>query len=103
MRGVAIRLVWVLLALAGPFSAAAAARGFVSLHFGLPLAVAPPVYYVPPPVYVYPPAVAYPVAVAPPVVTTCHEYQSTAMINGTPQPVYGRVCQQPDGSWRIVP
>lgn len=103
MRDMAIRLVSALPVLAVLLPTGAAARGFIGVHFGVPLVVSPPVYYAPPPVYVYPAAPAYPVAVAPPVATTCHEYQSTAVINGTPQPIYGRVCQQPDGSWRIVP
>jgi hypothetical protein len=84
----------------------AEARGFVSFHFGVPLFVGPPVYY-PPPVYYYPPPVYI---YQPPVYISqstqapqaCHEYQTTAIIGGTPQPVYGRVCLQPDGTWRIV-
>jgi hypothetical protein len=87
----------------------AAARGFVSFHFGVgvPVVVGPPVYYAPPPVYYVPPPVYY---VPPPVVTSgstssqqqvCHEYQSTATIDGKLQPVTGKACLQPDGTWRI--
>ena len=32
----------------------------------------------------------------------CREYQSTAMINGKKQEVYGTACRQPDGSWKII-
>lgn len=103
---VAFRLAAWFLLLAVAFPSAAAARGFVSFHFGVPLVVGPPVYYAPPPVYYVPPPVYYP---PPPVYTynttapqqTCHEYQSTAMIDGKPQPVVGTACLQADGSWRI--
>jgi hypothetical protein len=91
-----------MLALAALSTSTAHARGFISFHFGVPIAVAPPVYYYPPPVYVYPPAPAYPVAV-PPVAGPCHEYRTTAIINGMPQPAVGRACLQPDGTWRLVP
>jgi surface antigen len=33
----------------------------------------------------------------------CREFQQTATINGQQQQVYGRACQQPDGSWKVVP
>jgi hypothetical protein len=72
----------------------------------------PPVYYVPPPpvVYTSPPAVYAPPPPAsyapPPAAPTagqyCREYQSTTVIDGKPQPMYGTACLQPDGSWRIV-
>ena len=32
----------------------------------------------------------------------CHEFESTAIIGGKPQEIVGTVCQQPDGSWRLV-
>jgi hypothetical protein len=95
---------WFLL-LAVAFPSAATAHGFVSFHFGVPLVAGPPVYYAPPPVYYAPPPVYY----APPPVYTyspaaqqraCHEYQTTAMIDGKPQPVVGTACLQADGSWR---
>jgi surface antigen len=46
------------------------------------------------------PAPAVPARAAPQ--TACHEYQTTAVIDGKTQPIWGRVCQQPDGSWRIA-
>jgi len=103
-----------------PFPAAARVRGFVGFGFNLgvpvfppppPIVYAPPpVYYVPPPPVVYspPPPTAYAVPPGPagaPAATSgqyCREYQSTTVINGTPQPMYGTACLQPDGSWRIV-
>ncbi|CAO3362147.1 hypothetical protein ABNQ39_31710 [Azospirillum sp. A26] len=77
----------------------------------------PPVvqYYAPPPVVYAPPPVQY---YAPPPGTVgadpagpvyysrsgqqCREYQSSAMVGGRPQPVYGTACLQSDGTWRIV-
>lgn len=32
----------------------------------------------------------------------CREYQTTAMIGGRPQQLYGTACRQPDGSWQQV-
>ena len=32
----------------------------------------------------------------------CREYQREVLINGQPVAAYGRACQQPDGSWKIV-
>ena len=32
----------------------------------------------------------------------CREYQREVIINGRPVAAYGRACQQPDGSWKIV-
>ncbi len=32
----------------------------------------------------------------------CREYQTTAVIGGQPQQVYGTACRQPDGSWQLV-
>jgi hypothetical protein len=86
---------------------AAAARGFVSLHFGVPLVVGPPVYYAPPPAYYVPPPVYYtstaPATVPPPPQQqTCHEYRTTATIDGTPRSVVGTACLQADGSWRLA-
>ena len=95
-----------LLILSAIFPTAVGARGFVSFHFGVPLVPAapfyypPPVYYYPPPVYIYPPPVY--ISQSAPAQQVCHEYQTTAIIGGTPQPAYGRACLQPDGSWRIV-
>ena len=33
----------------------------------------------------------------------CRDVPATATIDGRPQTLYGRACQQPDGSWRLVP
>lgn len=84
----------------GIFHSSAAARGFISLHFGVPLVVGPPVYYAPPPVYYVPPPVVY--APPPPPPETCQEYQTTATIGGTPHQVVGTACLQPDGTWRMT-
>jgi hypothetical protein len=87
---------------------AAEARGFVSFHFGVPLVAAPanyypaPVYYYPPPVYAYQPPVYTSQPVPAPSQQACHEYQTTAIIDGRQQPAYGRACLQPDGTWRII-
>lgn len=80
----------------------------------------PNYYYAPPPVVYAPPPVVYS---APPVVVTqpppmsatgtspsytasngqtCREFQSTAVIGGQTQPIYGTACLQPDGAWRVV-
>jgi len=91
----------------------ASARAFFSFGIGVPLAPAyvappPPVYYPPPPAYYVPPPPApvyVPTAPAPvyaPTPGQCREYQSTTIIDGRPQQVYGTACLQPDGSWRIV-
>jgi hypothetical protein len=32
----------------------------------------------------------------------CREFQQTIVVNGQQQPAYGRACEQPDGSWKIV-
>ncbi len=98
-----------------PFPAAARGGGFVGFGFNLgvpvyppppPIVYAPPpVYYVPPPPVVYspPPGVYAPGAVnAPASGGYCREYQSTTVINGAPQPMYGTACLQPDGTWRIM-
>jgi hypothetical protein len=91
---------------------AADARGFVGIGIGIPLYYPPPVIYAPPPAYyVPPPPVVYapppaPAYYAPPAAAPagqqCREYQSTAVINGQPQPTVGTACLQPDGTWRIV-
>ena len=81
----------------------AEARGFISFRFGVPLAFDLPVYYYPPPYYYYMPPVYYsaPSASSSQTQQACHEYQTTAVIDGKKQPVYGTACLQPDGSWRI--
>ncbi len=32
----------------------------------------------------------------------CREFQQTATIGGQQQQVFGKACQQPDGSWKVV-
>jgi hypothetical protein len=32
----------------------------------------------------------------------CHRYTAQAVIDGKLQPIVGRACQQPDGTWTIV-
>lgn len=32
----------------------------------------------------------------------CREFQQTVTVGGQKQQAYGRACQQPDGSWKIV-
>jgi surface antigen len=32
----------------------------------------------------------------------CREYQTTVLIDGEEQAAFGRACQQPDGSWKVV-
>lgn len=32
----------------------------------------------------------------------CREFQQSVVINGQQQQAYGKACQQPDGSWKIV-
>jgi hypothetical protein len=106
----ALWLIAAPLGLAGVLPSVAAARGFVSLHFGVPLVVGPPVYYAPPPIYFAPPPAYYiqppsPTSVAttaPPSRQTCHEYKTTATIDGKPRPVVGTACLQPDGTWQIT-
>lgn len=41
-------------------------------------------------------------AQAPTTTGPCHEFQTTIVIDGQRQPAHGTVCQQPDGSWRVV-
>ncbi len=99
-------VLWLAAASLAAMPRAADARGFVSFHFGVPL-VGPPVYYYPPPpvVYYYPaPAYAPPVAAGPSQPQqTCHEYRTTAIIDGKPQTLVGTACLQPDGTWRMGP
>ena len=53
---------------------------------------------------VAPPPAAGPQAVPPGDQTgpQCREYQSTAIIGGKEEKVYGRACRQPDGTWKNV-
>lgn len=70
----------------------------------------PPVVYAPPPPviqYYAPPQGTIGANPAGPVYQSqsgqqCREYQSSAMVGGRPQPVYGTACLQSDGTWRIV-
>ncbi len=32
----------------------------------------------------------------------CREYQTTVLIDGEEQAAFGRACQQPDGTWKVV-
>jgi surface antigen len=32
----------------------------------------------------------------------CREFNSTAVIGGREFPVYGTMCRQPDGSWKMI-
>ncbi len=98
-RSMGVRLLPAVAVLALALPSPASARGFVSVHFGIPLVVGPPVYYVPPPIYYAPPPVYY--VPPPPPPQVCHEYQTTATINGKPSPIVGTACLQPDGSWRV--
>ncbi len=121
MGGAAIALAAAALV---PFPAAARVHGVVGFGFNLgvpvfppppPIVYAPPpVYYLPPPPVVYTPPVVYappaPAAVTQPPASPatadassyCREYQSTSVIDGAPQTMYGTACRQPDGTWRIV-
>jgi len=82
-------------------------------NFGIILsapALLPPIYR--PPVYVRPPAVIVApgrinaIPTTPTYVTPsgnhCREFQSSGVIAGRTQPIYGTACLQPDGSWRVV-
>ena len=63
------------------------------------------VYVTRPPVQVQVPVyipVAAPVRVQAQAANQCREYNSTAVIDGRRVPVYGTVCRQSDGNWRIV-
>ena len=85
--------------------------------WGPPVVVAPyypyypprTVYYVPAPapVYVAPATAPLPANATSPAYQTsdgryCREYQSTVVVAGQPQPIFGTACLQPDGVWRIV-
>ena len=87
----------------------------LGFSFGLPLfAYNPPVYYAPPPVHPYrPPPVVY--APSPGLSATptgpmylgrsgtyCREFQTSGLVGGRMEQLYGTACQQPDGSWRVV-
>ncbi len=39
---------------------------------------------------------------ASPTIPACHGYTAQAVIDGKLQPIVGRACQQPDGTWTIV-
>lgn len=106
-----------IVAAAGAAPAPASARVIVGVGVGLPLFVPPPVYYPPAPVYYLPPppppvyyvpapaaAIAPPAPPAAPAAqdSDCRPYNSTTVIDGTPQQLTGTACRQPDGSWRIV-
>jgi hypothetical protein len=96
--------------------APASARVVVGVGFGVPMYAPAPFYYPPAPVYYVPPppppvyyapapaAAVVPPAPAPAAATAadCRPYNSTTVIDGTPQQVTGTACRQPDGSWRIV-
>jgi len=75
--------------------------------------VPPPYYYYPPPPVVYSPPPAYypppyptaaPTFAPPPPATQqqCRPYNSTVVIDGTPQQTTGTACLQPNGTWRIT-
>jgi hypothetical protein len=102
----------------------------VGIPFGFPFFYPPPppvpAFY-PPPAY-YPPSGPYPSSAPPapggytpsaapqaPSITytprrawtdasgrQCREYQTTHDVQGRPTKVYGTVCRDPDGQWRIV-
>lgn len=44
---------------------------------------------------------AAPTAAPAPAPRYCREYQTTAQVDGTEQPAYGRACRMPDGSWKL--
>ena len=104
-----------LLAFAASGDAEARTRGFVGLSFGVPLYYSapayygPPVYYAPPPVYYPPPSYYYPpppprvvYSDPPPPAQACREYQTSGMIDGRMERLYGTACLQPDGSWQFT-
>lgn len=102
-------------------------RFFFAFHnFGFPavfpppaIGYYPPAYYYPPPYYpppppYYPPAnYSAPTGYSPPVTEStspqpaargnCREFHQTISVDGNPVKAFGTVCQQPDGSWRIMP
>lgn len=102
-------------------------RFFFAFHnFGFPavypwpaVGYYPPAYYYPSPYYppppYYPPAnYSPPTGYSPPVAddstppqaaarVNCREFHQTISVDGNPVKAFGTVCQQPDGSWRIMP
>jgi hypothetical protein len=111
---VGVLLVAAALALAATPASARGARVGIGIGFGFPLfAYGPPVYYPPPPAYYYaPPPVVY---APPPMAATptgpayvgrsgapCREFQTSGLVGGRMEQLYGTACQQPDGSWRVV-
>lgn len=38
-----------------------------------------------------------------PATQNCREFEAPVTIGGEQKPVYGHACEQPDGSWQIVP
>lgn len=72
-------------------------RPFFAFDFASPFFVGPPLVVYPLPAYAgYPAAPAYGQE-------NCQQVQLTVIINGQPQAAYGLACQQPDGTWRIIP
>jgi hypothetical protein len=70
---------------------------FFAFDLAFPFFVGPPVVVYPFPAYAgYPVAPAYGQG-------NCQQVQLTVMLNGQPQAAYGLACQQPDGTWLIVP
>jgi len=68
-----------------------------------PGAAIPPPSEAPPPGVVTPaPGPAIPSGPSGPGGQECKEYQSTVENNGVSEPVYGTICRQPDGTWRVV-
>jgi hypothetical protein len=78
----------------------------------------PPYYYDYPPTTYYPPPSYYPPADAPPIAynspptdasaqaatpKNCHKFRQAISIGGNPTEGYGTICEQPDGSWLVVP
>jgi surface antigen len=54
----------------------------------------------PPSTGAVPPATEPSAAATAPPPDPCREYRETVIIGGRRQPVYGRACPQPDGTWR---
>ena len=48
------------------------------------------------------PGYAYPIPFAARPYGACEVYTDQAVIDGKPQTVYGHICPQPDGTWRIM-
>ena len=49
-----------------------------------------------------PPIISQVMPTASPDNQACHNYTAQAVIDGLLQPIVGRACQQPDGTWTIV-